>query len=140
IHKADFLATYVNSQFFIVDENIDYSNSVLTLNKFEIFDSKKNSAVINGSLAGLDQGGWDLRLSLDAKNFQLLNTTAKDNDLFYGNVRINTAATIRGTSILPLVKMNVSHVERSQVTYVDPQSEKGILDQKGDVALIDNEA
>lgn len=140
IHKADFLATYVNSQFFIVDENIDYSNSVLTLNKFEIFDSKKNSAVINGSLAGLDQGGWDLRLSLDAKNFQLLNTTAKDNDLFYGNVRINTAATIRGTSILPVVKMNVSLVEGSQVTYVVPQSEKGILDQKGIVEFIDKDA
>ncbi|HYF68054.1 MAG TPA: translocation/assembly module TamB domain-containing protein, partial [Ohtaekwangia sp.] len=140
IHKADFMATYVNSEFSIVNENIDYRESVLTLDKFEIFDRKKNSAVINGSLASLDQAGWDLNLSLDADNFQLLNTTAKDNDLFYGNVRINTAATIRGTSILPVIKMDVSLVEGSQVTYVVPQSEKGILDQKGIVVFVDKDA
>jgi translocation and assembly module TamB len=138
--NAEFLATYVNTEFTIKDESIRLKGSSVTFDDFTILDRKKNAAVIDGSITTRDHGGMGLNLTVDAKNFQVLNTDEKDNELFYGKVRINTRATIRGTSILPKVVMNVSMVEGSEVTYVVPQSEKGVLDQKGIVVFIDKDA
>jgi translocation and assembly module TamB len=139
-HDTEFLATYVNSDFIIPDETITLNNSLIRFDKFEILDKKKNKAVIDGSIAMQDQGGMGLNLSLNTRNFQVLNTDEGDNELFYGKVRINTNATIRGTTVLPKVTMNVSLVEGSDVTYVVPQAEKGILDQKGIVVFVDKDA
>lgn len=138
--NADFLATYVNTEFTIEEESVFIKGSSFMVDDFTILDRKKNAAVIDGSVTRRDEGGMGLKLSLNAENFQILNTDADDNELFYGKVRINTRATIRGTTVLPKVVMNVSMVEGSDVTYVVPQSEKGVLDQKGIVVFIDKDA
>src|SRR5690606_38585090 len=129
IKEADFLATYVNTSFTVANESISFDGTTIRLDQFDILDRKKNKATINGSLLSTTNAGWKLDLSLIANNFQLLNTDEDDNDLFYGNVRINTRATVKGTSILPQIQMNIGLMEGTEVTYVVPQSEAGILDQ-----------
>jgi translocation and assembly module TamB len=138
--EASFLATYVNSEFTLRDESLTVQRSGVTFDNFKILDRKDNSAVIDGSITSESFAVFDLNLDVSADNFQLLNSTARDNDLFYGNVSINTRASIRGTSNLPKVTMNASLSDDSDFTYVVPQSEKGVLEQKGIVVFIDKDA
>lgn len=54
-------------------------------------DSSSNAAFLDGSIThrGLESFEFDLQLT-EANNFQVLNTTAEDNELFYGKMVIGT--------------------------------------------------
>ncbi|HYG17538.1 MAG TPA: translocation/assembly module TamB domain-containing protein [Ohtaekwangia sp.] len=138
--EAQFLATYVNSEFILKNERIGIRRSGISFDDFKIRDRKNNVASIDGEVKTGEVSGFDLNLMLKADNFQLLNSTARDNDLIYGNVRVNTRTRIRGTSTVPKVNMSVSLSDESDFTYVVPQSEKGILEQKGIVVFVDKDA
>jgi translocation and assembly module TamB len=137
---ASFLSTYANARFTLPDERIYLRDDDLVLERFSILDEKKNEAVISGLVTKMESGAFRLRLNLLTKNFHLLNTTEDDNDLFYGKVGLNTRASITGTSTNPIVRADISLSEESEVTYVVPQSEKVVMDQKGIVVFIDKDA
>src|SRR5690606_40919959 len=99
----------------------------IVFDKFDLLDANKNKATLDGLVAFRDQGGFNLKLNLKANEFQLLNTSAGDNELFYGNIRINTTTTITGTSLAPKVNMSVWLADGSELTYIVPQSESGVL-------------
>lgn len=58
-------------------------NSIMFQN-FLIHDSFKNTATLNGTLTHRNFRDSQLHLESDFSNFQLLNTTTRDNSLFYG--------------------------------------------------------
>jgi hypothetical protein len=51
---------------------------------FELLDKFKNKGRLEGYVAHRNFGSFRINLDGSFKNFQLLNTTEKDNDLFYG--------------------------------------------------------
>lgn len=138
--EVSFLATYVNSVFMINEETISLQGTSLRLNDFDILDAKNNTATIDGTIVSAPTGGFNLDLKLETRSFQLLNTTEEDNDMFYGNVRINTDATIKGSSLQPNVQVDLSLEENSTLTYIVPQSEQGVMEQRGIVVFVDKDA
>ncbi|HEY9049776.1 MAG TPA: translocation/assembly module TamB domain-containing protein [Ohtaekwangia sp.] len=138
--EATFTPAIIGSKFLLENESIQLTGSGLTLSKFKIKDDKNNIAVIDGSIKTTTFRSFDLALTLNADDFQLINTTEDDNDLFYGNVRINTKARITGTSDFPKVQMNASLSKGSEFTYIVPQTQKTILEQEGIVKFVDRDA
>jgi translocation and assembly module TamB len=139
-NDTKFISTFTNTSLAIENESVYLREDDFVFDEFEIMDDKRNKAIIDGLVSSNPKGGFDLGLNLTAENFQLFNTTAKDNDLFYGKVWLNTKATVTGNSFQPVVKMNVSLSKGSEVTYVIPQSEKGVMEQKGIVVFVDKDA
>ncbi len=137
---ASFFSTFAKTSFTVENESIYLREDEIVFDRFDLSDTRKNKATLDGLVAFRDQGGFSLKLNLTANDFQLLNTSAGDNDLFYGNIRINTTTTITGTSLAPKVNMNVSLSDGSELTYIVPQSESGVLEQKGIVVFIDKDA
>jgi translocation and assembly module TamB len=140
LKNTNFLSTFTNTSFSIESESIYLRDNDLVFDRFEILDDKRNKAIIDGLVSSNKKGGYDLRLSLNTQNFQLFNTTEKDNDLFYGKVWLNTKTSITGNTFQPIIRMNVSLSKGSELTYVVPQSEKGVMEQKGIVVFIDKDA
>jgi translocation and assembly module TamB len=138
--EAEFVPSIGGSKFLLKDEVIKLTGSGLTLNNFTIRDVQNNTARFDGTIKTAGFAEFDLNLRVNAQNFQLLNTKATDNDLFYGNVRINTKAVITGTSNLPKIQLEASLAKDSEFTYVVPQSEKGVLEQEGIVRFVDRDA
>jgi hypothetical protein len=64
---------------------------------------------------------FDLRI--DANHFQLFNTTAKDNDLFYGRMLIDSKIHITGPLELPVVNANLKLKQDSHVSFIVPRTE-----------------
>jgi translocation and assembly module TamB len=137
---ARFVATRVNNQFILQDETIDIKNSGVSFDSFQVRDKNGNIAEINGEIVSNAFRSFDLDLSVRADNFQVLNSTYRNNELFYGKVGINTRARITGNSNLPKVIVTASLTNDSEFTYVVPQSEKGVLEQKGIVVFVDRDA
>jgi len=139
--EASLTPTLIGSRFLLENESIRLNGSGLTLNKFKIKDDQGNLAVIDGSVKTNSFRSFDLALTVNAEDFQLIHTTEDDNnDLFYGNVRINTKARITGTSDFPKVQMTASLGKGSDFTYIVPQTQKAVLEQEGIVKFVDRDA
>lgn len=138
-NDAYLLSAYVNTGFRLKNETVTFNENGILFKNFKILDEGNNSALLNGSMATKNFMAFDLNLNLTAKNFQLLNTTAKDNTLYYGKVKVNSRATITGNLDQPVVEMNLGFSDDTQFTYVIPQSDKGVLDQKGIVVFVDKD-
>lgn len=137
---ASFNSTYLNSTFFLKNETIFFEESGLAFYDFTISDDKKNKAVIDGEILTQAYKEFRFRLRLTANNFQLLNTTAENNKLFYGKVNVNTVSRITGNSNRPKLDVTASLSSGSELTYIVPQSQKSVMERKGIVQFVDKDA
>jgi len=138
-HDAHFVSTYVNSGFNLKNETITFNESGILLSNFRVLDEGNNVATLRGTIKTKSFTDVDLDLKLAAVNFQVLNTGQKDNPLYYGRVKVNSNANITGSLAQPVVDMSLGFSDDTQFTYVVPQSEKGVLDQKGIVVFVDKD-
>jgi hypothetical protein len=137
---ATVTATAVNAAFTLRDETITVKKSGISFDNFEVRDARNNVATLDGEITAADASGYRLNLDFNAEDFQLLNSTEDDNELFFGTVGLNARARIRGNSNQPRVDMQASLTDGSVFTYVVPTAEKSILDQKGIVNFVDKDA
>jgi len=98
LNEAGLLIPYLN-----VDLDIDNgSEIILTKKEFNfndavITDTKyKTKGVLSGIISHDKFKKWDLDLAIKSDRLIVLNTTEKDNELYYGTAFINGKATIQG--------------------------------------------
>ena len=60
--------------------------------------------------------------------------------MYYGKVKLNTKAFITGNSRRPRVDVTVGFSDDTNLTYVVPQSQKSVMEQKGIVEFVDKDA
>ena len=138
--NATIVPSAVNSAFILKEETLTIKESGLVFSNFTIRDEKNNMASIDGTIGSANFKSFRLNLDVKANDFQMLNSTYDDNKLFYGKVSVTTRMRIRGSADEPRVSMDVSLGDKSNFTFVVPQSEKGIQDQKGIVTFVDKDA
>ena len=138
--NASFTPSMVNTEFILEDETITIENDRILFPDFEIRDREKNVARLDGEIVSEQFQNFNLNLNLNATNFQILNSTEKDNELFYGKVKLSTKAKITGNLNQPVIDMNINLSDDSEFTYVIPDSEKGVLEQEGIVRWVDRDA
>ncbi|MBL0745116.1 translocation/assembly module TamB domain-containing protein [Chryseolinea lacunae] len=138
--EAAFVPAFVNSKFVLKDERLSFTEDGIELRNFRILDENNNTASLQGMIKTKSYSDFDLDLNLNASDFQLINTTEDDNDLFFGKVGIDLRARITGNLNVPNVRADVSITDGSSFTYIVPQSEKGVLEQKGIVVFVDRDA
>jgi translocation and assembly module TamB len=136
--NTGFLSTYLNTAFTINDQTISFTDKGISFDDFKLIDTRKNPAKINGLIATTDYTKFNFNLDLVTNNFRVINTTAKENQLYYGLVDVNATAKIRGTLLSPEIDTEISLADGSKLTYVVPQSEAAILEQQGIVTFVDN--
>ncbi|HWA32806.1 MAG TPA: translocation/assembly module TamB domain-containing protein [Cyclobacteriaceae bacterium] len=130
----------VNTAFNLKNETLTVASSSLNFKSFKIYDEKNKVATIDGTINRTKNLTFRLNLDIAAQDFQILNSTAKDNSLFYGKMSITTRMKVRGTMTQPKVTTDLSISDKSDFTFVVPQSEKGVQEQKGIVQWVDKDA
>lgn len=81
--NASFTVNYLKTRYTINDK-VGVSNSTIELKNLNIIDKNNNKAVANGSVNMSNPLDPIIDVHINAKNFMVLNTTAKDNPLYYG--------------------------------------------------------
>src|SRR5205085_3338231 len=102
-NQTGFNVAMLGSYFKIDNETIKVNNQGIAFNTFTIKDSANNSLVIDGLAGTTNFTNYDLNLTVKARNFRAINTTKRQNALYYGQLYFNTNMTIKGTETAPVV-------------------------------------
>ncbi len=138
-NKAGFKIAMLNEPFLLPDETVTLNNEGIYFDNFTVQDSTQNSFTVNGDILTDSFLNPSFDLNLKADNFQLLNSTAEDNDLFYGKASFDVDATITGDLNLPKVNLKLDVGSSTNVTYVVPASEVQVEARDGVVIFVNKE-
>jgi hypothetical protein len=116
------------------------NNKGIILNTFTIRDTSNNAIVIDGAFNTTNFFDYVFDLKINAKNFQAINSTKKDNDLFYGKMVFSTNLTVNGTPTHPIIDGDLTINDKTDFTVVLPQNEPGVEKREGIVRFVDRSA
>ena len=134
-----FKATKLNAKFKSINDELVFTENTILLNNFTIYDEKNNDLTLNGKINNQDYANLGFDLTVDANNFKAVNSTAKDNDTFYGQLFLDNHLTVKGTMNNPLVEGNIKINKDTKFTIVLPQDDPSIADREGIVEFIDQD-
>lgn len=136
---AGFRVTQFNSYFKTQNEKITLQNDVITFDKFTFHDENENELRINGTIKSADYTNFDFGLTIVADDFRAIHSKEADNDLFYGDLILDTKLNIKGTLKNPVVGGNIKINKDTKFTVVLPQSDPSIADREGIVEFVDED-
>ena len=135
--KASFATTVLGSQYRIDGEKINVTENGFQFDDFVIRDTANNEMRINGTIETSNFTNYNFNFDLDATNFQLLNTTKKDNKIYYGKLVITSNLHVGGTETAPDIDGNITVNDGTDLSVVIPQQEPGVVAREGIVQFVD---
>ncbi|MES2575462.1 MAG: translocation/assembly module TamB domain-containing protein [Bacteroidota bacterium] len=138
-NDTGFRITQLNSYFKTDQEKITFNNDVITFDKFTLNDENNNELSVDGSIQSPDFRNYNFGLTVVAKNFRAVNSKPADNDLFYGDLFLDTKLNIKGTLNSPVIGGNIKINEDTKFSVVLPQSDPSIADREGIVEFVNED-
>lgn len=133
-----FNATQLGARYSLAGQKIQFNGQNINFNNFTVTDSTSQAMKINGnvSIAQLPDVGYNLTIS--AKNFNVLNSTQKQNELFFGKANIDANLTVKGQGAKSVIDGNVKVDPGSNITVVMPNDATEAGDaSKGIIEFVD---
>ncbi len=137
--NTDFKVVDLNAVFKITDETLRVDNSGLYLDDFQINDANGNSFTADGTILTKSITNPSFDFALKANRFQVMNSTAEDNALFYGEASLDADITVRGDLSLPIIKGKMKVGKITDITYVVPESQLDVEEREGVVIFVNRE-
>lgn len=139
-NKVGFNVAMLNSYFSLPEENINFAADGIHFNNFTLVDSTGNKAVITGAVYTKTYTDFKFGLNVRADNFRAINSTVENNKLYYGKLFINADIKLSGSAASPAVDARLTVNEKTDMTFVLPQSNPGIEDREGVVEFVNPNA
>ncbi|WP_375437478.1 translocation/assembly module TamB domain-containing protein [uncultured Hymenobacter sp.] len=138
---AGFTLTQLGAPFRIQSQAISFDNQGLRFDNFTVLDSLGNKAVVDGRVLTQNYVD-DYRFSLNAttEDFIAIQSTVRDNPLFYGRLTVDSDTRISGTLALPVINTRAVVGDNSTLTVVTPNDEAGLVETDGIVEWVDKSA
>jgi len=105
------------------NQQINFSNDVVSFNNFTIYDIEGNEFIMNGRLYDLDIDYFKADISLKANNFSLFDATKEQNERFYGKILLDNDSKIKGDIDNLEITSNIKLLKGTKITYVYPETE-----------------
>lgn len=133
---ARFNVSMLNATMSVDEQRIAFNNQGIQFKKFAIVDQKNNTAVINGAINTTDFSDFKFNLSLTMDDFEAMNSSAEDNELFYGKMYLTTNIKISGDINHPRVDGSIKVNENTDFVFVVPNDNPGIAERDGVVQFV----
>ncbi|WP_231563205.1 translocation/assembly module TamB [Salegentibacter sp. Hel_I_6] len=137
--EAKFNLAMLNAPFTFPSETLKFDNEGLYFNQFKVEDENSNSFVVDGEVLTESYLNPEFDLSFKARNFQVLNASKEDNELFYGTAVFDADATLTGDLNIPKMDMEISIGSKTDFTYVLPEEELAMQERDGIVIFTNRE-
>jgi hypothetical protein len=95
LQKTSFTVNYLQTRYSFSDQ-IEIENNNISFDNIKIFDSKGNTAFLNGAIRNRYLKDFYLDLTINTRDFMSLNTTFADNKQFYGTAFSTSVVKIAG--------------------------------------------
>ncbi len=136
-NQARFVPTMLGSSFTIDQETININQAGFLFDTFTIRDSVNNALVVDGFTYTTNFINYRFDLTIKADNFQAINTTKRNNALYYGKLYFDSDLRIRGTETSPIIDGAITINESTDFTVVMPQQQPGVAEREGIVRFVD---
>ncbi|HSP12752.1 MAG TPA: translocation/assembly module TamB domain-containing protein, partial [Salegentibacter sp.] len=136
---AGFNVSRLNADFELRQETIDIDNDGIYLDNFILRDTNDNQFVVSGEILTETYLNPEFNLSLEASDFNALNSTREDNDLFFGKANFDVDARITGDLYLPRIDGRLKVNSNTDLTYIMPDAELEMMERDGIVRFVNRE-
>ena len=125
---------FLNNRISLKNESIELKPDGIYFNAFTLRDMNQQEATINGSVKMKEFSDFRFNLEVNSKDFLLFNTTAKDNDMFYGRMIIDSDIRITGPMSLPVIQARMKMKAGSNFSFVVPEEQ--LTTYKGEDVIV----
>jgi len=122
-----------------MNDKLVFGDNAILFDDFTIKDEKDNDLTINGKIDNQDYANLGFDLTIDADNFKAVNSKAKDNEIFYGELFLDNHLIVKGSMNSPMIEGNIKINKGTKFTIVLPQDDPSIADRDGIVEFIDRD-
>ncbi|GAA4390932.1 hypothetical protein GCM10023186_39680 [Hymenobacter koreensis] len=142
--EAGFTLSQLGAPYRISNEELVLDDRGLHFDNFAIIDSLGKQAIINGYIIparDLAQVG-QYRLQLDAvtEGFLAVQSTRRDNPLYYGKLFVDSESRVTGDINRPVVRTRATVADGSDLTVVVPTDDPVAVEREGIVVFVDKDA
>lgn len=138
-NKAAFTISMLNGYYQIDNESVKFTSEGIEFDTFTLQDSLGNTAVADGMLYTSNYLDYGFSLDINTANFRAMNSTKKDNDLYYGTVFLTSDLRVEGDMKSPVVDGNVKVNDGTNFTIVLPQNNPAVVEREGIVEFVDKD-
>lgn len=128
----------LNAPFKMPSETITFSKEGMLFDNFTIKDMNGNDATIDGKVRTRDFTKYFLNLNVKTNRWQAVNSTKKDNEMFYGKLLFSANLDIKGLATAPKVDGELTIHDSTRLTYAMIDNGPGIQETDGIVRFIDS--
>ena len=111
----------LNNRLHLANETIEFKPGGIHFSSFTLTDINQNKAIIDGTVLMKDFGNFIFDLQVNATDFLLLNTTAAQNENYFGRMVIDSRININGPMALPVIDARLRIKRGSNFTFVVPE-------------------
>lgn len=133
-----FTISQLGSRYHLNQQNIQFKEQNISFKNFIVSDTLKHEMKVNGNvnIATLPDVGYNL--TIGAKNFNVLNSTQKQNEMFFGKANVDANLTVKGRGSKAVIDGKVKVDPGSDITVVltDDATETGDA-SKGVIEYVD---
>lgn len=130
-------ASMLNSNMLIDNQKIYFNDQGITFRQLNIKDSKNNLAKLNGTIKTTTYTDFDFNLNLSTQNFEVMNSTRENNDLFFGKMYLTSSLQISGNLDKPRIDGNIKANETTDFNFIVPNENPGVAERDGVVKFVD---
>ncbi len=131
IHDGRIGLVQTGAVYRIPQDTVVFDEQGLDLKGFDILDAASNRFRLDGRVNTAVGRTPELDLRLRTDRFLLVNSTEKDNPMFYGKLFGSIDLRIAGTALTPKVRGNVGILDSTDLSVVLPGSKVELIDHEG---------
>ncbi len=137
LKESAFRPKIIDSYLTVHSGKISFASGKMFANDLVIYDSLNNKALLNGYAGIKDLRNISFDAQLKTSNFLALNTSRKNNPLYFGRVFLDSDVRIKGDAHSPKLDVKARLNRGSFITYVKPEAEIGKNENQGIVEFAD---
>jgi translocation and assembly module TamB len=134
--ETRFQLQMLNSYFTLENERINFDQKGVHFDSFTLLDTLDNKAVMSGYILTTDYENFSFELNVATNDFVALSSTEGDNELYYGNIILDSDVRIRGTMDAPVVDASIKLKRGTNLTVIIPETEVAAVEREGIVEFV----
>jgi len=135
-NQAAFNVAMLNAPFTMPDEKIQFDDQGIVFDKVHILDRQKNRLTVDGRVKTTNYLDYGFGLSINARDFQVINSTKADNPLYYGKLYMDARMNIGGNMVAPVVDGTLGVRDKTDLTIVLPSADPSVEEREGVVQFV----
>ncbi|MGZ5303160.1 MAG: translocation/assembly module TamB domain-containing protein, partial [Bacteroidia bacterium] len=137
--NSAFTVDALGSRYRIDNESVVFNNSGVYFPDITIFDSLNNKADVSGYVYTKYFKEFRFDLGITSDNFRVMNSTEKDNQMYYGTVFVSSRIKVSGDMNNPVIDGRLRLNKGTAITVVLPDDNDELVSREGVVEFIDKD-